>query len=163
MAERTVWVFAEKLAKPLHPFSPADVIVFNQVFDTGNRRSVAAEDDSARRGVLAHKIGHPLGFEKIRYDERNAHVVIPFFDLLDESLFGRKIENRSRNADILRDEIQSEARVVETRRKETLLSCDLIVQEFHEVLFTAICIVHAERSENGGKQDFHKDLLRLAA
>ena len=109
-------------AHPAHAVAENDVIDVGIFGQHGEIRNVTADDDRRFGLMLADQLAHPTHFEQVRHDRADADYVVSMgFQFLDESLFGREIEQRTRSLQIDLNQHES-PRPVERAQRETLLA-----------------------------------------
>jgi hypothetical protein len=96
MLERLGHVLAEKIAHPTHTVSANDVVQAAPFFQPWQVGDVPANHDRRVGQVLANQSAHLANLDQVRLNRTDAdHVIGIAFDLLDEPLLGRKIQQRA--------------------------------------------------------------------
>ena len=117
------------------------------IFQTG---SVTAQNDFGFRGVSANQLRHMDGFIDIGDYELDPHVIVALFDFRDKPAAGRKIQDGRGDFKVFGNQLEAVRFLVKSHGENALFPGHLVMEDFHQIFLTAIGVIHAVRTKNGG-------------
>ena len=121
--------FAEQAPQETHALLAAEIVPIGCELLIRKDRPVTAEDDLRARRVAPDELDEALHLVERGQDERDADVLIAFFQLADELAFVRVLKDDRRGIEVVRDVFEREMDLMGTGAEHPLRAGHLAVQE----------------------------------